>query len=511
MSSIAPAVPSVNSVLLSQMKLTLLLLALSVILELSLWLPLVWRLRKVVSSLLVIGLAALSGAIVAVHPRLWTAVIAFFGVYRLLNLLRVRQARLQPDYLRSVVRRSGRRLIALQALVVGLFYAAGLTPLAGSPRWMVLAALQLGMALVLLSSTRRHLRTTTTLGTSHAYADRDLPALSVAVPARNETADLERCLTSLIASDYPKLEILVLDDCSQNQRTPAIIHQFAQSGVRFISGQEPPASWLAKNYAYQQLADATSGELLLFCGVDASFTPDALKNLVVTLLTKNKSMLSVLPRNTPPRGLRAYLVQPVRYAWELSLPRRLFNRPPVLSTCWLVKRQLLQQAGGFKAARRSITPESYLARAASRHDGYSFVRSSLVNSGKPFIDQRQTAVRTRYPQLHRRPELVALLSLAEAACLIGPFILLIVALVGHDWLNAASSGAACLCLVIFFSIVVAVTYRRFTVWSLVLVPLAAAYDIGLLNYSMAKYEFGTVLWKGRNVCLPVMHGLPLAD
>jgi len=72
--------------------------------------------------------------------------------------------------------------------------------------------------------------------------------------------------------DYPKLEIIVLDDCSQNKHTPEIIRSFAHDGVRFIQGEHPKPTWLAKNQAYDRLAQESSGEFILFCGVDVRFS-----------------------------------------------------------------------------------------------------------------------------------------------------------------------------------------------------------------------------------------------
>ena len=39
-----------------------------------------------------------------------------------------------------------------------------------------------------------------------------LPSVSVCIPARNETHAMSECLESVLASDYPKLEAIVLDD-----------------------------------------------------------------------------------------------------------------------------------------------------------------------------------------------------------------------------------------------------------------------------------------------------------
>src|SRR5258708_4560875 len=106
----------------------------------------------------------------------------------------------------------------------------------------------------------------------------------------------------------------------------------------------------------------------------------------------------------------------MRYAWELALPRRRFNRPPALSSCWLVRRDLLAHGGSFQAVSRSVDQERAIAGLAIKHDGYSFLQSNdaiAITSQKTLADQLDTAVRIRYPQVRRRPELVALISVVE--------------------------------------------------------------------------------------------------
>src|SRR6185369_10184139 len=106
-------------------------------------------------------------------------------------------------------------------------------------------------------------------------------------------------------------------------------------------------------------------------------------------------------------------------------PRRFFKRPPVISTCWLIKRDVLERMGGFESVSRSVNPEAPLARRAVVSDAYGFVRSDSamgIYSSKRAEDQYATSVRVRYPQLHRRLELVALVALCDALLLIGPFV-----------------------------------------------------------------------------------------
>lgn len=483
-------------------------------LELLLWLKPLWRWRRGLASVLLLILSVVTGQIVGREFRFWSVALLVFSLYRVINLLRLVEGRMQTNYLYKASLCTSLWLIGLQAAVLVITTVAGHYHVAILTWWYILAGGQLAVALVLLSSTLRHIRTTTPPAPSGATADRDLPALTVAIPARNETEALEACLRSLLASTYPKLEILVLDDCSQNKRTPEIIRNFAHDGVRFIAGKQPPNQWLAKNYAYQQLAKAANGQLILFCGVDTCFEPGSLKTLVEILLQKHKSMVSIVPRNvfsrhTPTASL---LIQSNRYVWELAPPRRLLQRPPVLSTCWLITAEALRAAGGFPAASHKVIPESYLARQTARtNDGYSFLQSDKrigITSQKSLDEQRATSVRTRYPQLHRRPEMVALLSLAECAALIWPLIICLVALLNHLWILAVLSGLAYLLLGILHSKVVNLTYRRSIVRGIWLLPVAVLYDIGLLNYSMWQYEFKEVIWKGRNVCIPIMRTTP---
>ena len=476
-------------------------------LELLLWLPPLWKLKNALIVIIVPALSLFSGLLFGSDISVWTGLLLIFSIYRIINLLRMLEGRLQSRRLYTSTRLTCWWLIGCQLIVLGSsrVHIPAMTWLYG------VAAGQLVVAAVIWLSTRHSLRTIKPPSKVKSLSDKELPTISVAIPARNETKALEECLRSLVDSDYPKLEILVLDDCSQNKRTPGIIRDFAQSGVRFMAGDMPPEHWLAKNYAYAQLAEEANGEIILFCGVDTRFKPDSLRMMVESMTEKQKSMVSFIPHNNLPRtfSIESLMVQPARYAWELSLPRRLLKRPPVLSTCWMITAKELRRAGGFEAVSRSIAPESYFARSASRQqDGYSFMRSdqaSDLGSAKNLPEQRATAVRTRYPQLHRRPELVALSGIGELAVLIWPFVFLVVAALNQSWLLAAMAALACLLLVSFYARVVQLTYRRFLWRGLWTLPLVAIYDIGLLNYSMWRYEFREVIWKGRNVCIPVMN------
>jgi len=465
-----------------------------------------WLLRGTLGAGLVVTVALLLG-----DWQVWL-VPAVLEAYRLINGVRFLRQRLALPRLNSIALRAHYWLALLQAVAVVVgWLVAQLHD--GSVLLAMVAALQLLGVLALVRSSVHTWRHTAAFTGAEPMTDRELPSLSVLVPARNETDALQRCLEQLLASDYPKLEIIVYDDASSNRRTPEIIRGFAHDGIRFVPGGEPDEThWLAKNWAYDRLRQEASGELLLFCGVDALFQPQTLRRLVEVLEQRGKDMLSILPLKDAGVRSSASLLQPMRYYWELCLPRRFFKRPPVLSTCWLVRATMLDRVGGFRAVSRSITPEAYFARQAVVTDAYSFIRSDEelgIYSAKPVSEQYATSVRTRYPQLHRRLELVAVAALLELVVLAGPVIGLACSWLLPHALPYVLLWAVCVLglLVTYYLAAVATGLNNLLLAWLVM-PIAFACDIIMLHISLYKYEFSHVEWKGRDVSGPVMQVIP---
>src|SRR5438445_12685825 len=60
-----------------------------------------------------------------------------------------------------------------------------------------------------------------------------LPRLSVVVPARDEGSTIGRALGSLLAQEYPDLEVIVVDDRSSDT-TPDVLREIAARDGRLI-------------------------------------------------------------------------------------------------------------------------------------------------------------------------------------------------------------------------------------------------------------------------------------
>ncbi|MDX1766088.1 MAG: glycosyltransferase [Candidatus Saccharimonadales bacterium] len=342
---------------------------------------------------------------------------------------------------------------------------------------------------------------------SPVISDQQKPTVTLAIPARNETHALSAAIERAVASDYPKLEILVLDDCSQD-KTSDIIKKFAHDGVRFVQGIEPSSSWLGKNRAYRILSEEASGEVIIFSGVDVHFQEASISRLIEYMLNNKLSMVSVMPRR---RGVNfwANFLQPLRYLSQIALPLDMFGRQPVLSSCWAVDRQSLKGLRGFTPIKGEIVPEQHFARIFAHQHRYEFVIGDKwlgISTQKKLSSQIETATRTLYPRIRQEMALLLAVVLFSLLVFVLPY------LVVMDWLlsdyPADSLVNTSLIAIGLFSLAnLSISLKnqpKLSALSLISLPfIVVSYAVTAI-WSSIKYEFGTVNWKGRNVCLPVL-------
>ncbi len=109
-------------------------------------------------------------------------------------------------------------------------------------------------------------------------ADQACPSISVLLAARNEAQKLPEALKTLLAQDYPRYEVVAVDDRSSDA-TPQILDQFAlaDSRLHVVHVAELPAGWLGKTHALQRAYERSTGEWLVFTDADVHFAPDLLR------------------------------------------------------------------------------------------------------------------------------------------------------------------------------------------------------------------------------------------
>ena len=202
----------------------------------------------------------------------------------------------------------------------------------------------------------------------------EMPLVSVLVPARDEAANLRANLPRLLASDYPRLEIVVLDDGSGDD-TAAVAQSLARGDgrLRVVRGSEPPPGWLGKNWACAQLAREARGEILLFCDADVAAGPRAVRRTVAAMQRHAAAAVTAIPRHRLGSWAEAAVVPlvaqlPVAAMLPLALVPR--TAAPSLSMAngqWLAfTRAAYDRIGGHASVRGEVLEDVRLGRGVKR-------------------------------------------------------------------------------------------------------------------------------------------------
>jgi chlorobactene glucosyltransferase len=245
----------------------------------------------------------------------------------------------------------------------------------------VLLAAMLAVALWNLASARR---------LENAGVPSSRPVVSLLVPARNEEANLRALLPALLRLDYPKLEIVVLDDGSDDG-TAAVVQEHAsrrRARLRLLPGCPPPPGWMGKSWACHQMAAAASGQVLVFCDADVVPLPSALERTIAAMQSTDAGAATVIPRHQLDGWMESAVVPmvaqlPVLALLPLALVPRV--RAPSLSMAngqWLAfTRAAYAACGGHAAVRDTVLEDVALGRRvkAAGHRLLPLVSHSLVS------------------------------------------------------------------------------------------------------------------------------------
>jgi cellulose synthase/poly-beta-1,6-N-acetylglucosamine synthase-like glycosyltransferase/peptidoglycan/xylan/chitin deacetylase (PgdA/CDA1 family) len=269
-------------------------------------------------------------------------------------------ARLVPE-----LRRRGFRFVPLSALA-GLSRAEADPPVSGYQRlrgelligaltvarWVTdalafllipIAVLAVLRALVLVAFARRHAR-------GYRRGERDAlfaPPVSIVVPAFNEAKVIESAVRSLAASDYPEIEVVVVDDGSTD-RTGEIVEGLGLERVRVLFEENA-----GKSAALNTGIAAARHGLIVTVDADTVFEPGTLRRLVQPF---REERVGAVAGNTKV-GNRSGLLgrwQHIDYVMGFNLDRRLYDvlqcMPTVPGAIGAFRRGALEQVGGFSRA-----------------------------------------------------------------------------------------------------------------------------------------------------------------
>lgn len=190
---------------------------------------------------------------------------------------------------------------------------------------------------------------------------RHLGGISVIVPAYNEAANIAATVTSLFHSDYPLLEIIVVDDGSTD-RTAAIVRSLRLPHVTVI--RQPNAG---KPAALNTGIAHARYDILVLVDGDTAFEVDALGCLIQPLAGPGVGAVSGNTKVANRRGLLGRW-QHLEYVIGFNLDRRMFDiaecMPTVPGAIGAFRRDALADVGGL--SDRTLAEDTDLTMAIAR-------------------------------------------------------------------------------------------------------------------------------------------------
>ena len=202
-------------------------------------------------------------------------------------------------------------------------------------------------------------------------AESDAPSVSVIVPARNEAETVGACLALLMDSTYPRLEVILVDDQSDDGTAEVARALAERSGgeLRVLEGAPVPDGWLGKPWACWQGYLASHGELLLFTDADTRHDSGLLARAVAALETERADLVSVLPRLLM-RTFWERVIMPqvmvllwLRYRDLGRIARARRPRDAVANGQYMLfRREAYEAIGGHEAVRGEVVEDLALAQ-----------------------------------------------------------------------------------------------------------------------------------------------------
>ena len=195
------------------------------------------------------------------------------------------------------------------------------------------------------------------------------PGVSVIVPARNEAANIQRVLDSLVTQEYPCYEVIVVNDASTDA-TAALVRGYTEQGVHLLESAGPPSDWTGKNAACWLGARASHHPWLLFVDADTELAPLALRSSVSFALEQRTEALSLFAQQRCSsfweRLLLPFAYQ--QYFVGVNAPRIHSLNGPALANgqFFLINRAAYLRAGGHAATARSIIDDVSLATSLKK-------------------------------------------------------------------------------------------------------------------------------------------------
>ena len=340
------------------------------------------------------------------------------------------------------------------------------------------------------------------------------PLVSVVIPARDEARNVGRCVASVLATRWPALEVLVVDDHSSDGT--ADVARAAAPGdarVRVLQNPPLPAGWMGKQWACATGARHARGDVLCFADADTTHAPDLLPRAVCAMRERGADLLSVAGRQEM-ESFWEKVVQPQifaviagRYGGTERVSRSRHAVDKIANgQCLLMTRDAYDAVGGHAAVRDVVAEDLKLAQrthAAGRSVhlllGEAQLATRMYTSLRELIGGWRKNVfaggREAMPLGRFGRAIFPLLLLLPALLQLYPLGVLLAARAG--WIEDPTTIRGALIAVVATLLFWAATYRRagLPAWWALLFPIGAGTYLTITVQAIARGQ--RVEWRGR--------------
>ena len=201
--------------------------------------------------------------------------------------------------------------------------------------------------------------------------------VSIVIPARNEERNIRSCVLSALNQDHPSVEVIVLDDASDDS-TPQILEKLIQEFPQLIiekgTGEPLPEGWFGKPWALERAQKKANGTWILFVDADVVLSPKAVSRCLFYAQQNQLGMLTGLGTLTM-ESFWEYVLQPAIGGLILagnSLSKvndhRQKDHNLANGQFIMITRQAYEKIGRHGAVKNNILDDIGMARALAEHD-----------------------------------------------------------------------------------------------------------------------------------------------
>ena len=214
----------------------------------------------------------------------------------------------------------------------------------------------------------------------HSDYLKNLPAISIIIPARNEELNIERCLLSLVDQNYPNYEVILVDDNSNDntvQKARKIQQKFKAKfqNLKIIELKSKPQDWTGKTWASEKGLLSSRYNMLLFLDADCYYAKNSILFAISHMLSNQLDVITGYPFFV----LRDFWSKISMPLWKLMSftfqdDASHVNDPNsevayLMGCFFMIKKHVLIEIGSFASVKNAIQEDKELGQKL-KYSGY---------------------------------------------------------------------------------------------------------------------------------------------